>query len=62
MFAKLMNRLFGEQVKPGIVVIDRYDGIKKTVERIDGAYADVVWFEGNSPRRGRNLTSNLSVA
>jgi hypothetical protein len=48
--------------RAGDVVIDRWDGKRVTVERVEGGRAAVVWFEGTTLRRGSLTTRHLKLA
>lgn len=62
MLRRIISLLFGSPIVPGSVVVDRYDGVRKTVERVNRDFAYVVWFEGSHLRRGRLLVRNLTIA
>lgn len=53
MIRKILARLGRYAPKPGDVVLDRYDGQRKTVEAVeDKGRVALVWFEGSTLRRG----------
>ncbi len=63
MFRRTLIKLFGLKLfRAGDVVIDGYNGVQKTVERVTNDRAELCWFEGSTLRRGSLLMRNLTLA
>jgi uncharacterized protein YodC (DUF2158 family) len=42
----------GQQLQAGDVVRLKSGGVNMTVEEVEGAYVNCVWFDGKRPERG----------
>lgn len=49
------------QFQAGDVVVDKWDGKRKTIERVSGNRAQVVFFEGTTLHRGSLLQRGLTL-